>query len=110
MGQARLASMQQVMENGGGILDDGASPALLGILVKNNQAESRGAGIFKNTGATLRISNSIIAGNFGTEGYQCNGAGIGGDGGEGSLFTDVRLKIITQLMREVAYIFQIILS
>ena len=72
---------------GGGIfLDDGASPALLGILVKNNQAESRGAGIFKNTGATLRISNSIIAGNFGTEGYQCNGAGIGGDGGgEGSL-------------------------
>ena len=40
--------MRQVMENVGGIfLDDGASPALLGILVKNNQAESRGAGILK---------------------------------------------------------------
>ena len=36
-----------------------ASPALLGILVKNNQAESR-VGIFKNTGATSSNFNTVL--------------------------------------------------
>ena len=42
---------------GGGIfIDANASPQLLKLHVTNNQAESKGAGIFKNTGGTLKIS------------------------------------------------------
>ena len=79
---------------GGGIfIDANASPQLLKLHVTNNQAESKGAGIFKNTGGTLKISHSIIDFNFGTENSQCNGGGIGGDGGgEGSIIYDCVIR------------------
>ena len=72
---------------GGGIfLDDGSSPKLKRLIVTNNRAEGRGAGIFKNTGATLLVRNTIINNNHGTDNSQLNGAGIGGDGGgDGSI-------------------------
>ena len=72
---------------GGGIfLDDGSSPKLISLIVTNNQAEGRGAGIFKNTGATLLVNNTIINNNHGPDNSQLNGAGIGGDGGgDGSI-------------------------
>ena len=67
---------------GGGIfIDENAAPLLESLIIQNNTAERGGAGIAKNTGGTLRISNSEIRYNLATGDQQLNGGGIWGDGG-----------------------------
>ena len=70
---------------GGGIFIHGG-PILRDLIVKNNQAETGGAGIYKNTSATLIVANTLIYNNHGSDNSNLNGAGIGGgSGGEGSI-------------------------
>ena len=62
-------------------IDENAAPLLESLIIQNNTAERGGAGIAKNTGGTLRISNSEIRYNLATGDQQLNGGGIWGDGG-----------------------------
>ena len=57
-GRYGLHAASSALCGGGVFLDDGSSPKLISLIVTNNQAEGRGAGIFKNTGATLLVQNT----------------------------------------------------